>query len=145
MTADFQKEPIVGRDGDPLPGVSKHQVTLVLDYNQQLNNGWEIQYHLDGSYRSSFQSRPNALLLEDGEGISLAPLRAHFAKFDGIAILNTSVALRVSQHWQFRAFVNNLTDEDGITGVFRGGGLPHSYLDFVGRPRTVGLGVNYQF
>jgi outer membrane receptor protein involved in Fe transport len=130
LTSDFVKESTIGRDGDRLIGVPKHQLSWSMDYFQPLAAS-EIQYHLDGSYRSEVNT-------------ALNDLNTNFTILEGFDIWNLSVNWNLDR-WQFGAFVINLTDERGSTGIAEFFNAQHTSLEFVTRPRTISLLVGYSF
>ena len=120
--------------GDPLPGVPEHTATVALDYVQPLSNGARtLNYHLNGSYRSDAQSQFNP---------DVAFGRQYF-ETEAFTILDASLTLD-ADNWSVGLYVDNITDEDGITG-----GLPRSTAGargeyfYVTRPRTIGLAVKF--
>lgn len=46
-------ELVTANDGDPMPGVPEHQLSLALNYFQKLNGGDEVHYYVNGSYTDS--------------------------------------------------------------------------------------------
>ena len=120
---------VTARKGDPLPGVPDVQASLALNYLQPLSSG-DLRYNLTASYRSSAETNFN----EDF---------GNYANLDAFTKINASVT------WQKDAvavtgYVKNLTDEAGLTGV-QNGRAAYSHIGFVGRPRTVGIRVSYDF
>jgi outer membrane receptor protein involved in Fe transport len=120
---------VTARKGDPLPGVPDVQASLALNYLQPLSSG-DLRYNLTASYRSSAETNFN----EDF---------GNYANLDAFAKINASVT------WQRDAvavtgYVKNLTDEAGLTGV-QNGRAAYSHIGFVGRPRTVGIRLSYDF
>ncbi|MEJ2171760.1 MAG: TonB-dependent receptor [Woeseiaceae bacterium] len=120
--------------GDPLPGVPEHTATVALDYVQPLSNGNRtLNYHLNGAYRSDSQSQFNP---------DVAFGRQYF-ETEAFTILDASLTLDAG-NWAVGLFIDNITDEDGITG-----GLPRSTAGargeyfYVTRPRTIGLAVRF--
>ena len=105
------------------------QASLALNYLQPLSSG-DLRYNLTASYRSSAETNFN----EDF---------GNYANLDAFTKINASVT------WQKDAvavtgYVKNLTDEAGLTGV-QNGRAAYSHIGFVGRPRTVGIRVSYDF
>ncbi len=136
LTDDFFIiQSVQGSDGDELPGVPNHQVTASMDYFQQtaLFGASDLHYRLDFSYRNKTDTA-----LNDQVG--------NFAKLDGFPIWNASVNWS-SGSWRVGAFVNNILDEDGITAVdfpFPAASTDGN-VEFLGRPRTMGVSVGYKF
>lgn len=124
-----------GTDGDPLPGVPEHQATWALDYVRPVNFFGEsmIHFRVDGSYRSSVvtASSTNAVQFENVSGFDMWN-----------ASLNWS-----NEHWRVGAYVRNIADEIGITQVVRDFAIagPTENLDFVSRPRTIGVMIGYTY
>ena len=138
LTEDFYlRSGFVGYDGDRLPGVPEHNLNGALSYTQPLNfTGYsELTYRVDASYRS-------------GVHTSLNEESRNYVELGGFTTWNASV------NWsngKVRAglFVNNLTDEDGVTAVdiqneVVPGASPGSTY-FIQRPRTVGVSMGYSF
>jgi hypothetical protein len=101
-----------------------------MDYFQPLAAS-EIQYHLDGSYRSDITT-------------ALNDLNPNYTVLEGFDLWNLSINWNVDR-WQFGAFVKNLTDEGGSTGIAELFNAQHTDLEFVTRPRTIGLLVGYTY
>jgi iron complex outermembrane recepter protein len=122
---------LVGVSGNRLPGVSKQQVTVALDYGVPFAAGREFYAHVDAAYRTDFwTSLPNSPSAVDLPGFLLANGRAGVA-FD--------------KAWRVEAFINNITNQKAATSVSTEPGLAHNRAEFVGRPRTIGLQLNYSF
>ena len=121
---------VVASSGNPLPGVPDLQASLNLDYDRPLVNGANLHFNLNGSYRSSAETNFNA-----GFG--------NFVELGGFDKWNASVTWE-TESISIRAFIDNLTDEAGLTGV-QNGRAAYSHVGFIGRPRTVGIRVNYKF
>ena len=139
--AAFTGVPVAGQqmfDGDPLPGVPEHSVTIGLDYLQPLKfgNGWTLNYHVDGSFRDKTQSTFN----------QTSQSGLQFYEMDSFWIWNASLTLNSGSNWDASFFIRNLGDEEGITG-----GMPQASLGFRGevfnvvRPRTFGLAISYRY
>lgn len=120
---------VIAEDGDPLPGVPKIQASLNVDYYQSLNQGRALRYNLNASYRSSAETNFNS-----GFG--------NWTDLDGFSKINASITWE-NEKIGITAFVNNLTNEVGLSGV-QNGRAAYSHIGFIGRPRTVGLRLNYQ-
>ena len=120
----------VARDGDPLPGVPDVQASINVDYDKPLENGSSLHFNVNGSYRSSAETNFNA---DFGNHVEV----------DGFDKWNASVTWQ-KDSFSIRAFVNNITDEAGLSGV-QNGRAAYSHIGFIGRPRTVGIRLNYEF
>lgn len=118
-------------DGDAMPGVPEHMAALSLDYFFPLDSGAEIHANVNGNYRSSVVSFANRTF-------------GDFAKLNGFSIWNASLAWNKGKV-TVGAFVNNIGDEEGVTGArIR---RPDAFDDraFIGRPRHYGLLASYSF
>ena len=124
-------------DGDSLPGVPKHSLTIGLDYLQPLkfDNGWTLQYHVDGSFRDDTKATFNPT--------SQSGLQ--YYEMDSFWIWNASLTLNTG-NWDAGLFVRNIGNEEGITGGIssKNWGFRGEHFNVV-RPRTFGLAVNYRF
>lgn len=126
------------QDGDPLPFVSKNQVTLSLDYSMPVMTDKELRWHLDGNYRSDFQSEPNN---------NLVP--ANQVMFDGYSLLNAHVSL-AADAWTAQLFIKNLSNESGLGAALIRNAEAAPTAEFgrrgwVTRPRSVGVRFTYIF
>jgi iron complex outermembrane receptor protein len=134
LTSNFQRgivPDLVGISGERLPGVSKEQVTAALEYAVPINDAREFHARLDASYRSDFWTAlPNSPTAVDLPGFALVNARAGFG---------------FGSPWRVDAFVNNLTNQQAATAVTTNPGPAHDRAEYVGRPRTVGLVLNYSF
>lgn len=134
LTSSFERgiiPDLIGVAGDRLPEVSKQQATAALDYSVPIGARRDFHARLDASYRSDFWTAlPHSPTATDLPGFTLVNLRAGFG-FAG--------------SWRVDAFVNNLTNQEAATSVSTTPGPAHDRAYFVGRPRTVGLDLNYSF
>lgn len=122
---------VVAEDGDPLPGVPEVQASINVDYIQELSgDSGELHYNLNGSYRSSADTSFNSSF-------------DNFTEVDGFDKWNTSLTWRRDK-LSVTAFINNITDEAGLTGV-QNNRAPYSHVGFIGRPRTWGIKFGYEF
>jgi iron complex outermembrane receptor protein len=89
--------------------------------------------------------------------------RTNYREFGGFTLLDAAVTLAVNEHLRLRLYVDNLTNNQAITSwtaryapsIFVPGfsGQPNNlvhpsganYMDYVMRPRSVGLGLHYRF
>jgi outer membrane receptor protein involved in Fe transport len=122
---------LIGVSGNRLPGVSRQQATAAIDYGIPFGTDREFHAHADASYRSDFwTSLPSASTAED---------------LPGFLLLNARAGVGFAKAWRVDAFINNITNQEAATSVSTEPGLAHNRADFVGRPRTVGLELNYSF
>ena len=122
---------VTGHSGDRLPGVSKQQVTGALDFSQPLAGDRDVHARLDAAYRSDFWS-----------GL---PHGASAVDLPGYVLVNARAGLGFTQRWRADAFINNLTNREAATAVSTVPGPAHDRALFIGRPRTVGIDLNYKF
>jgi iron complex outermembrane recepter protein len=134
LTAGFQAgivPDVIGYSGDRLPGVSKQQATLALDYSRPPAGDREVHARIDASYRGDFWSAlPHSATAEDLPGFALVNARAGFG---------------FSKRWRADAYVDNLTNQEAATSLSTVPGPAHDRALFVGRPRTIGIDLNYSF
>ena len=136
LTEDFYiTSGVLGYKGDKLPGVPSQQVTLSMDYNQPLvlfGANSLLHYHLDDSYRSHTTTALNSEV-------------GNYAKLDGFSLWNASLTW-TNGKWRTGAFINNIFDTAGITAVaYPFPDAVDGDLDFISRPRTVGMTLGYTF
>jgi iron complex outermembrane receptor protein len=122
--------------GDRLPNSPRQSATVALDYTHQLLQDWNVRWHLNGSYRSDAISQL----------VSTTPTDPPPFKIDSFSIVNVSVNLSNENGLSFGLFVDNVSDELGMTGgTDRGAVGLRAEQFFVGRPRTVGVRVRHEF
>jgi outer membrane receptor protein involved in Fe transport len=122
---------LVGVSGDRLPGASRQQGTLALDFARPLSADRDVHARLDASYRSDFWTA--------------LPHSPAAVDLPGFGLLNLRAGLGFAKAWRVDAYVNNLTNQEAATSVSTVPGPAHDRAYYVGRPRTVGLEVNYSF
>jgi iron complex outermembrane recepter protein len=122
---------LVGVSGDRLPNVSKQQGTLALDHSQPLANDRDFHARIDASYRSDFWTA--------------LPHSPSATDLPGFALVNVRAGLGFSKTWRVDAFVSNLTNQEAATSVSTVPGPAHERANYISRPRTVGLELNYSF
>ena len=118
-----------------LPGVPESIATWALDYERPVNFMGEsmLRFRVDGSYRSS--------VVTDS-----SPTSAKYAELSGFDIWNASLTWSNDQ-WRIGAYVKNIGDEIGITQVVRDFSIARAIdsMDYVSRPRTIGVTVGYSY
>lgn len=114
--------------GASLPGASDHVLYMGANYHQQLSNGMEAVYSLNGSFRDSAESS----------------LDIYSVQVDSFWLWNAAVALN-SEHWDVRAFVNNIDDERGLLGADSTVLWGPRANAVISTPRTFGLSASYRF
>jgi iron complex outermembrane receptor protein len=134
LTSSFERgvvPDLIGVSGDRLPGVSKQQATVAVDYSVPISDSREFHARLDASYRSDFWTA--------------LPHSATATDLPGFALLNARAGLGFAKAWRVDAFVSNITNQEAATAVSTTPGPVHNRADYVGRPRTVGLELHYSF
>ena len=68
----------------------------------------------------------------------------NFRELGGFTILDGGVALQTTKRLKLRLYCNNITNQKGVTtwAVQR---FPSQSFQYVMRPRTAGLGIEYNF
>jgi outer membrane receptor protein involved in Fe transport len=128
--------------GYQLPLVPKESFSVTVDYQWNLSGGWSA--YLGGAYR--YVGAEWLGIVESNSPVSTPAVRASaYSAVD----LNASVR---NNHLTFKAYVRNLANNDAITGPSNQGlvvtnGLTGNHEVFASylQPRTVGLGVDYNF
>ncbi|MFT4247872.1 MAG: TonB-dependent receptor [Pseudomonas sp.] len=127
----------MGYKGDRLPGVPKNTASASLNYVQptSLFGGSDITYRLDGACRSGVHTALN----EDS---------SNYVELGGFTTWNASATWH-GQALRVGVFVNNITDQKGVTAVATDSdttpGSRPGTLYFTQRPRTIGVTVGYAF
>jgi iron complex outermembrane receptor protein len=122
---------LVGFSGNRLPGVSRNQATAAVDYGVPIAADRDFHAHLDAAYRSDFWTS--------------LPSSATAANLPGFLLLNARAGMGFARTWRVDAFINNITNQEAATSVSTQPGLAHNRAEFVSRPRTIGLELNYSF
>lgn len=130
----------IALDGQRLPGVPENTVSLALDYDLELRNGWTWVNNLQFYYQSETENAVNR--------------SARFNQtLDSFSLVNATTGIDFGQ-WQARLFVRNLTNEEGTTGMFKeeymGTSPAQNYYGngskvFLALPRTVGISLSVDF
>ena len=119
--------------GDAIPGVSEHAFSIFADYTMPLTNGSKLLFHVDGSYRSDFET-------------SFNPAHLSYAKLDGFEVINLALNWSMDK-FVVGLYVNNLTNEEGVAAVSTQQAadfLPSAWA-FLMRTRTIGISGSYRF
>ena len=122
-----------GVSGTRLPGVPKQQGSLAIDLSQPLGAGCQLSAHVDGSYRGGVvTSLPGSL---GGAG----------AAEGGFALWNANGGFDFGS-WRVRLFVDNVSNIRGVTTSIPAAAIgTRDAINWLARPRTVGVRVNYEF
>jgi iron complex outermembrane recepter protein len=135
---------LLALDGAELPGTPSNTFNLALTHFTEFGNGYAWTNRVSGYYQSSTRNAINADLATPGR---------FNVKLDGFALLNY-VSTVSRGPWDASLFVRNITNEEGVTGVFTelymGTDPAQNYFgngskQFLTMPRTIGLSLNYRF
>jgi len=122
----------VSVEGNELPGSSNFSASFGAQYTFNLGNGMKLTPRWDGYYQSSnFTSIFNTA--ED--------------RIDGYFISNAQIMLEPENaSWFVRGFIQNLTDNDAVTGQFNAGQSVGNFnSQFLVEPRRYGIGLGFRF
>jgi iron complex outermembrane receptor protein len=124
-------------EGTNLPGVSRNVANAFADYSLPASvfadGSATWRFHIDASYRSSQSSNIN-------------PLSIYNFVIPSAFLANARISLNTSEKLTYSFFVRNLTNNPDVSGGINDQEFDNPYrLRNVGRPRTVGLGIRYQF
>jgi iron complex outermembrane recepter protein len=114
--------------GGPLPGTPKNSAAIGLEYGHVKFAGGEMRYAVDARYQSSLLPAISASI----------PMVAGYGMVDARA----SYAL---PHWVATLYVDNLTNELGISSYSDPANYGKYYQALVSTPRTFGLSIAYYF
>jgi outer membrane receptor protein involved in Fe transport len=126
--------------GQRLPGAAEHTLSLGVDYDLALANGWAWVNNLQAYYQSETENAIN-----DSPRFN--------EQLDAFGLLHLTTGLDFGR-WQARLFVRNLTNEEGVTGLFTeaymGTSPSQNYYgngskQFLVLPRTIGLALTVDF
>jgi len=117
--------------GDRLPGSPREQWNLGFNYLRTVGTTtW------DSSLTYAYNT---------GTITALNDSFADYAKLDGYGIINANIGVAL-RDWHFGAYVNNLANTRSITNLrspeLYGG---QGQFEYITRPRTIGLTLNYKF
>jgi outer membrane receptor protein involved in Fe transport len=114
--------------GSSLPGTPKSSAAATLEYGHVPLAGGELRYAIDAHYQSAVLS---------GLSIAIPPV-------PGFTILDTRLSFTQS-HWSGTAYVNNLTNNLGVTSYQDPSVFGNRWMAIVSQPRTIGLTLGYSF
>lgn len=125
--------------GDRLPYVPRQTVTGGLSYAHRSSSDLGIEAHVDAAYRSDVTTQINNTV-------------SGYRDLGGFTTVNASASVLVGRQWRARLYATNLTNALGVSAagpvLNNAASYPgtNRYLDeFVIRPRTIGLGLDYRF
>jgi outer membrane receptor protein involved in Fe transport len=124
------------QDGNRLPYVPKQTLNAGLGYTHSLTADVALEARADASYKSNVTTQINATA-------------AGFQQLGGFTTVGGSASLSFGAHLRTRLYVNNATNEQGISvagPVLKNANLYPQYREaYVIRPRTVGVSLTYAF
>jgi outer membrane receptor protein involved in Fe transport len=118
-------EPMIG---SALPGTPKNSLAVDFAYGQMELAGGQLRYDIDAHYQSSL----------------IPALSATVPTVGGYTMLNTRLSF-AHAHWLTAIYVNNLTNNLGITSYSDPAIYGNRTQAIVSQPRTFGLTVAYSF
>jgi outer membrane receptor protein involved in Fe transport len=130
---------VTAKDGDALPNSPRHMASLSVNYTHAVPavlDGWKMRWELNGSYRGATLSQL----------LNTAPGTPPPFVIEGFQVWGGSVELRDGHGFHAGLYAQNIFNQLAVTGGQDAGqvGIRASHF-FVGRPRTVGLRLGYQF
>jgi iron complex outermembrane receptor protein len=128
---------LAAHNGDHLPYVPKQTLTAGLNYAHAMASDVTLDLHADASYRSDVTTQINASA-------------GGYRQLGGFTTVGASASLQFGGSWRARLYVNNLTNQAGVSAagpVLRNADAYASNYreEYVMRPRTVGLMLTYRF
>ncbi|HEY4340663.1 MAG TPA: TonB-dependent receptor [Steroidobacteraceae bacterium] len=114
--------------GTALPGTPRNSVALTLKYGHIPLNQGELYFSVSGHYQSAVLPALSATVPTVG-GYTMASARAGYE----------------GAHWSMALFVNNLTNNLGVTSYQDPAIFGNRAQAIVSQPRTVGLTVGYSY
>ncbi len=146
ISGGVESSALGGQDGDKLPGVPETTANIALSYSTTLEMGADLNAEINASYKDGFDmgfDEPSALA-EPG-----------FDEIDSSTLVNARIGLNFS-NWSISLYADNLFNAEDITasdGDARYNGTkPGVQYDvdladqeYKTRPRTIGLGLSYDF
>jgi iron complex outermembrane receptor protein len=128
--------------GYQLPNVPKQSYSLTADYTVPITSAWKA--HVGGGYR---YLSPQWLALVESPGPSSTPT----VRAPGYSVFDLNVSLR-NDHLTFKAYVRNVANNDAavngsVQGLVTTSGATgnQQVLEAFLPPRTIGVGVDYNF
>ncbi len=133
---------VSAKAGMRLPGVSEHVASINFAYTRSVTNEIDMVARLSGYYQSD---STNTVLAD-------SPAQDHFS---GFSLWNASVQF-LKGDWSATLYAKNLSNEEGVTGSYPATywgtdtGVFENYYgnnqkNYITRPRTLGLNLNYRF
>ena len=135
---------VIAPAGAKLPGTAENTLNASLDYTQELNNGMTWMSRISAYYQSDTENSIGDAGRSPGTFVQT---------IDSFSLWNFVTTLS-SDKWDASLFVKNLTDEEGVTGLFTelymGSAPQTSYVgngakEFISLPRTIGVSFTFHF
>jgi iron complex outermembrane recepter protein len=114
--------------GSVLPGTPKSSLQIGLEYGHVPLAGGELSYSVNAHYQSTVKSA----------------LSSTIPSVPGYTMVDTRLAL-TWPHWMTAIYVNNLTNNLGISAYQDPAVFGNRYMAIVSQPRTIGLTVGYSY
>jgi len=114
--------------GSSLPGTPKSSLQIGLEYGNVPLAGGELSYSLNAHYQSAVKSA----------------LSSTIPSVPGYTMVDTRLTL-TWPHWMAAVFVNNVTNNLGISAYQDPAVFGNRYLAIVSQPRTIGFTVGYSY
>ncbi len=144
LTADLVSHSgsVLAESGRVLPGTPENMFNIGLDYRHGVSDRVEFVGRLNGYYQSSTENEIN-------------PNSLYAASMPSFSIWNVSGTFIVDETTEISLFAKNLTNEEGVTGVFPEAAMGTDPIDNkyfgngskeqISLPRTIGLSVKHRF
>jgi iron complex outermembrane recepter protein len=114
--------------GGPLPGTPKNSVAMGLEYGHVQFLGGEMRYAVDARYQSRL----------------VPAISASIPTVAGYTMVDARMSYAVP-HWIGTLYVDNLTNQLGISSYSDPANYGTNYQALVSRPRTFGVSIAYSF
>jgi iron complex outermembrane receptor protein len=122
--------------GDRLPYVPEQTLTAGLGFMHPLTRDISMDLHVDASYRSDVTTQINSTA-------------SGYQQLGGFTTADASATFLFGPNWHARLYVNNLTNNEGVSAagpVLKNVNLyPEYRVEYLMRPRTIGLWLAYTF
>ena len=112
--------------GSQLPGTPKSSLAAGFEFGHVALAGGELRFAASAHYQSSTRSA----------------LSSSIPDVPGYTMVDTRLSFEIP-HWVVSAYVNNVTNNLGITGYQDPAVFGNRYMAIVSQPRTVGITVGY--
>jgi iron complex outermembrane recepter protein len=117
-----------GIEGNPMPGVPRNTLSASMDYLQRLEGNYTLDYHVNGSYKSSTVSIFN-------------PQDTAYFRMSAFHIWDAALTL-ARKKWSVSLYGQNLLDARAVFGGTPASTFGDQAFFLVNRPRTIGLRFN---